>query len=193
MKNLKKLGSAGFTLVELMVVVAIIGILATLALPQYARFQAKARQSEAKLNLNAASVAEKSYSTENNTFSGCLAEIGFNVEAAGKRYYTVGLTAASAAAATCGPTGALSCSRFQFTFAGGAWAVGGTANCPAASYQYAATIGQGGAATAAANLAGTAVSQAAFTIHAVGRINTAIADQWTIDQANNLVNTVSGL
>ncbi|MCX6130635.1 MAG: prepilin-type N-terminal cleavage/methylation domain-containing protein, partial [Proteobacteria bacterium] len=38
----------GFSLVELMIVVGIIGILSTLALPRFKQFQAKAKMGEAK-------------------------------------------------------------------------------------------------------------------------------------------------
>ena len=51
----------GFTLIELMIVVAIIGILAAIAIPNFLQFQAKSKQSEAKTNLGGIFTAEIAY------------------------------------------------------------------------------------------------------------------------------------
>ena len=58
----------GFTLIELMIVVAIIAILASIAIPQYKKFQLKAKTSEAKSNIGAIRSAEETYSAEHDVY-----------------------------------------------------------------------------------------------------------------------------
>jgi len=58
----------GFTLIELMIVVAIIGILAALAIPNFLRFQARAKQSEAKTNLGSIYTAYIAYFSREDTY-----------------------------------------------------------------------------------------------------------------------------
>lgn len=75
----------GFTLIELMIVVAIIGILAAIAIPNFIKFQARSKQSEAKTNLKALYTAQKSFFSEKDRYSDFANEIGFAPER-GNRY-----------------------------------------------------------------------------------------------------------
>jgi len=74
---LKLCGKKGFTLIELMIVVAIIGILASIAIPNFLRFQAKSKQSEARLLLSGIFTAQTSYFSENNRY-GSFGEIAWS-------------------------------------------------------------------------------------------------------------------
>jgi prepilin-type N-terminal cleavage/methylation domain-containing protein len=61
---------SGFSLIELMIVVGIIGVLATLALPRFQQFQAKAKMGEARNMLSHIYTLEQSYHLDNNDYQG---------------------------------------------------------------------------------------------------------------------------
>jgi type IV pilus assembly protein PilA len=81
----------GFTLVELMIVVAIIGVLSAVAVPNFKKYQAKAKTSEAKVQLAAAYTAQQAFFGDFGIYHSCLAYMGYEpINEYESRYYGIG-------------------------------------------------------------------------------------------------------
>jgi prepilin-type N-terminal cleavage/methylation domain-containing protein len=65
---------AGFTLLELMMVVAVVGVLAAVAIPLFTSYQLRSKTAEAKLNLGAIRVLEEGFYSEYQTYRSANAE-----------------------------------------------------------------------------------------------------------------------
>jgi len=84
--EMKKFGQHGFTLIELMIVVAIIGILAAIAIPNFLSYQARAKQSEVKADLGGIYTTELTFFAESNRYSGFTEIRYFTVSGTTQRY-----------------------------------------------------------------------------------------------------------
>jgi type IV pilus assembly protein PilA len=99
-KQLK--GQKGFTLIELMIVVAIIGILAAIAIPNFLAYQARAKQSEAKTNLGGIYTSQVGYFGEFNDFQSNFSTLGFQIAGSTSRYnFSLGAGTIGAALGVC--------------------------------------------------------------------------------------------
>lgn len=164
----------GFSLIELMIVVAIIGILATIALPNFQKFQRRARQAEARGTLSAIYTAQKSFAAEWEGYTTDMQAMGYAPEGhirydantGGGGYYPPAYTAANmpqpgvaSSVAMCGDA-ALSPDCVDLTSVGAA--------------------------------AGTATATT-FLANAAANLGAPTDDTWSIDQARTMTNLTSGL
>lgn len=101
----------GVTLIELMIVVAILGVLAAISVPSYLTWKTRSNQAEAKANLGAIYSIEFAFFGEKNRFAG-FSDLGFRVQGGSQRYtYRTQATDAvgtPGAIETIGPPGGIS-------------------------------------------------------------------------------------
>jgi prepilin-type N-terminal cleavage/methylation domain-containing protein len=190
----------GFTLVEMIVVVAMAGVLAAIALPLASDAMLYARQKEAKIALAGMYGAERAMFAEWFSFSMCLRQIGYDPTVGvnpPQRYYRQGFLNA-VNGNNCGPlfarnVGVSSCMMWDFTIVNGAARPppGGAVNpCAAADTIFPETIA---APINPAPVLG-AISQTSFTLGAAGVINNSkgTTDAWTINEQKVMTYVSSG-
>jgi len=86
--------SKGFTLIELMIVVAILGILATLAYPNYTGYLQRGARAEAMTLLLDAANKQEQYFVDNREYASALADIGVP-STSGNGYFTLSVVVAN--------------------------------------------------------------------------------------------------
>jgi type IV pilus assembly protein PilA len=163
----------GFTLIEMMITVAIVAILAAIAIPMYDRYQAKTRQSEAKMDLSSVYASEMAFYSEYSAYISAFDALHFRPEGS-RRYYTVGWSADMSGTVT-GYSGSYGNSVYD------SQNTASTFVCPPSM---------------AKPLLPAPVNSDSqtFTVGAAGEVRIGQGcDVWTIDETKNLLNTVNKL
>lgn len=98
----------GFTLIEVMIVVAIVALIAAFALPQYTQYVLKSRRSDAKSAVLDLAAREERFFTVNNAYTNSAANLGYgagstfpiNISPNGQTYYTMNVSVTAGSSTT---------------------------------------------------------------------------------------------
>lgn len=179
-----------------MVTVAILGILTAIAVPNYRRYQSRARQSEAKINLASAYTAEQGFFGEYSSFTSCLAKIGADTAptrtktSSPIRYYWWGLVWIPSFSGVCGPAANKNCNYYTYD------GPQGVSKCTSEWWKANAVATGGDFAFNHSDILTPleTMTKTTFTIPAVGSISVdPVYDKWTIDQNKSLLNVQPGI
>lgn len=186
------MNNRGFTLVELLIVVGIVGVLSTIGVPTFKKMVQKSKKSEAKAALAGLYTAESGFQAEYNTFGNRLSTVGFEI-AGGTQHYTVGFPKGDCTTNTIAPaTGTTAGTYLNSVY---------TAYYNETTSLHSSVIEAQGSRKPQACEAGDINAEGTkFTARAVGAISPLAAlgqkaelDIWTMNEKREISNTTDGV
>jgi len=117
MNNRNKKYQKGFSLIEIMVVVAILGILSAIALPSYTESVKKGKRSDAKVELLRLAQMQESYFVQNLSYAKDLTQLGFAANTINSDEGLYDITMSGISPAGCNPVAAppVACTAYHLT------------------------------------------------------------------------------
>lgn len=189
----KFLNSKAFSLIEVMVVVAIVGIITAIAVPTYEKHKARTKRVEAKLILSGIYMSEAGLMQVYGHYATCLTDAQFSVAAIQNRHYSVGFSSdnTTAIALVNAEGGECNTGNFQFaannTLRGQLIPVTALSNIDTSS----ADLGKGISSPGVTN-DGTGFVAGAIGYIFPGNLTIPTASQWTINHEKQLIEINEG-
>jgi len=183
MKRIESKANRGFTLVELLIVVAIIGVLSTIGVPTFKKMVQKAKKSEAKTSLGALYTAETAFFSEYGFYGNNLPGIAYELDgSSANRLYVTGFPSATCSAAAAIAPSATTAATFSL-------AVPTYYTNPVYFYGASATLATCAPGTVPAD--GSSYSGTASGM--ISSVAGAAVDEWNMDNLRNLSNLQDGI
>lgn len=98
--NMNVKAEHGFTLIELMITVAIVGILAAIAYPSYTEYVLRGNRTEGQAFLNDAAARQERYYAQNNTYADTPEKLGYSSANSATSLYSLGISDTTASTYT---------------------------------------------------------------------------------------------